>query len=237
MVAQLMQQQSPSSPKKRVAVLISGRGSNLSVLLQAARDPNYPAEIALVIANKADAGGLDLAAQAGVPTAVLLAQDFPKDRAGYDAALQAVLVEHRIDLVCLAGFMRLLTAEFTRLWAGRMLNIHPSLLPAFKGLSAQAQALAAGVKIAGCTVHLVTADMDAGPIVLQAAVPVLADDDEASLSARILAAEHQCYPKALAWLAADQVMVCENEDGGYQVRLRQRDTTREQGALFSPIIT
>jgi phosphoribosylglycinamide formyltransferase-1 len=179
---------------------------------------------------------LDLAAQAGVSTAVLLAQDFPKDRAGYDAALQAVLVEHRIDLVCLAGFMRLLTAEFTRLWAGRMLNIHPSLLPAFKGLAAQAQALAAGVKIAGCTVHLVTADMDAGPIVLQAAVPVLADDDEASLSARILAAEHQCYPKALAWLAADQVMVCENEDGGYQVRLRQRDATREQGALFSPTI-
>jgi phosphoribosylglycinamide formyltransferase-1 len=195
------------SSKKRVSVLISGRGSNLAALLDAAADPSYPASIVLVVANRADAAGLALAEAAGVKTRLLLPGDFPKDRHAYDAALHQLLLEHSIDLVCLAGFMRLLTAKFATSWWGKMLNIHPSLLPAFKGLHAQQQALEAGVKLAGCTVHLVSAEMDAGPIVAQTAVPVLDDDTEESLSQRILAAEHGCYPKALAWLASDRLLI------------------------------
>ena len=173
--------------KTRTAILISGRGSNMVALLEAARDPGFPAEIVLVLANRADAGGLALAAAAGVPTVVVPSRDYGRDRAAHEAAVQAVLEERGIGLVCLAGYMRLLTPFLVGRWAGRMLNIHPSLLPAFPGLDTHARALAAGARLHGCTVHLVTEEMDAGPILAQAAVPVLPDDTEASLAARVLA--------------------------------------------------
>jgi phosphoribosylglycinamide formyltransferase 1 len=190
----------------RVAVLISGRGSNLQALIDAAAAADYPAEIALVLANRADAAGLQRAAAAGVATRVVPHRDFP-DRAAFDRALDAVLREARIDLVCLAGFMRLLTAEFVEAWRDRMLNIHPSLLPAFPGLRTHERALAAGVRFTGCTVHFVRAAMDDGPIVAQAAVPVLPGDDVERLAARVLAAEHRAYPLALRLVAAGRARV------------------------------
>nr|WP_268921319.1 phosphoribosylglycinamide formyltransferase [Siccirubricoccus phaeus] len=179
-------------------MLISGRGSNMLALLEAARDPAYPAEIALVLANRADAAGLARAADFGVPTAVVESRPFRGDRQAHEAAVQQVLEAHGVGLVCLAGYMRLLTPWFVGRWAGRMLNIHPSLLPAFPGLETHARALAAGVKLHGCTVHWVTEAMDEGPILAQAAVPVLPGDDEAALAARVLAQEHRLYPLALA---------------------------------------
>ena len=188
--------------KRRVAVLISGRGSNLAALLAAARDPAYPAEIALVLSNRPEAAGLAHAAAAGVPTRVIAHRPFGADRAAHEGAIDATLREAGIELVCLAGYMRRLTPRLVDAWAGRMLNVHPSLLPAFPGLDTHARALAAGVKLAGCTVHLVTATVDEGPILAQAAVPVLPDDTEASLAARVLAQEHAIYPMALAALAA-----------------------------------
>ena len=197
-------------PKRRVAVLISGGGSNLQALLDAAMAPDYPAKIALVVSNVASVYGLDRAAKAGVPTVTLPHRDFA-DRAAFEAAIAENLSAHAIELVCLAGFMRILTADFVRAWEGYMLNVHPSLLPAFKGREAQAQALTAGVKISGCTVHLVTADLDDGPIVAQAAVPIAADDTVASLSARILAEEHRLYPRALAWLAAGALQIADGQ--------------------------
>ncbi len=190
--------------KQRVGVLISGRGSNLAALLAAARAPDYPAEIVLVLANRADAAGLKLAEAAGIATGVIDHKNFPRDRAGHEAAIDAALRAAGVDLVCLAGYMRLLTPFLVRAWAGKMLNIHPSLLPAFPGLDTHARALAAGVKLHGCTVHLVTEAMDEGPILAQAAVPVLADDTEATLAARVLAQEHILYPAALAALASFQ---------------------------------
>ena len=189
----------------RTAILISGRGSNMGALLEAARAADFPAEIALVLANRADAGGLALAAAAGVPTAVVPSRDYGRDRAAHEAAVQAVLEQHGVRLVCLAGYMRLLTPYFVGLWAGRMLNIHPSLLPAFPGLDTHARALAAGVKLHGCTVHWVTEGMDEGPILAQAAVPVLPGDDEPTLAARVLAQEHLLYPAALRQAAGGAV--------------------------------
>ena len=189
----------------RTAILISGRGSNMGALLEAARAGDFPAEIALVLANRADAGGLTLAAAAGVPTAVVPSRDYGRDRAAHEAAVQAVLEQHGVQLVCLAGYMRLLTPYFVGLWAGRMLNIHPSLLPAFPGLDTHARALAAGVKLHGCTVHWVTEGMDEGPILAQAAVPVLPGDDETTLAARVLAQEHLLYPAALRQAAGGAV--------------------------------
>ena len=189
----------------RTAILISGRGSNMGALLEAARPGDFPAEIALVLANRADAGGLTLAAAAGVPTAVVPSRDYGRDRAAHEAAVQAVLEQHGVQLVCLAGYMRLLTPYLVGLWAGRMLNIHPSLLPAFPGLDTHARALAAGVKLHGCTVHWVTEGMDEGPILAQAAVPVLPADDEAALAARVLAQEHLLYPAALRQAAGGAV--------------------------------
>ncbi len=187
-----------SKPEKvRVAILISGRGSNMVALLEAARAPDFPAELALVLSNKADAGGLALAAAAGVRTAVVESRPFGRDRAAHEAAVQAALEAHGIRLVCLAGYMRLLTPFLVGQWAGRMMNIHPSLLPAFPGLDTHARALAAGVRLHGCTVHWVTEEMDAGPILAQAAVPVLPGDTEAMLAARVLAQEHRIYPAAL----------------------------------------
>jgi phosphoribosylglycinamide formyltransferase-1 len=187
--------------RKRVAVLISGRGSNMVALIDAAKDASYPAEIALVASNRPDAAGLATARQAGIATAVVDHRTYGKDREAFERALQAVLEDHRIDLVCLAGFMRLLTPWFVAGWHGRMLNIHPALLPAFKGLHTHERALAAGVKSHGATVHFVAAEMDSGPIILQAEVPVLAGDRPETLAARVLAVEHKIYPQALRLVA------------------------------------
>jgi len=188
----------------RVAVLISGRGSNMRALIEAARTTGYPAEIVLVISNEPDAEGLAHAAAAGVATAAIDHRKFGKGVDGkrqFEAAVQAALEDVKADFVCLAGFMRLLSAAFVERWRGKLVNIHPSLLPAFKGLDVHAEMLRAGVKIAGCTVHFVSADMDAGPIIGQAAVAVLADDTPATLAARILREEHRLYPECLRMLA------------------------------------
>lgn len=194
--------------KKRVAILISGRGSNMAALLRAVEaDPTFPAEIALVLSNKAEAPGLAIAAAAGIPTAIVPSKPYGKDRAGFDAAMQAELSAHRTEIICLAGFMRLLTPEFCTHWMGRMINIHPAILPSFKGLDTHARALAEGVKLHGCTTHFVTPGMDEGPIILQAAVPVLDDDTEASLAARVLAEEHRIYPETLRLLASGSLRI------------------------------
>lgn len=192
--------------KARVAILISGRGSNMQALVAAARQPDYPAEIALVVSNRPEALGLAWARQEGLETLVLDHKLF-KSRADFEVALQEALEGARIELVALAGFMRLMTPGFVERWRDRMLNIHPSLLPAFKGLRTHEQALAAGVKIAGCTVHFVRPEMDDGPIIAQAAVPVLSSDTPETLAARILAAEHKLYPAALALAASGQITV------------------------------
>ncbi len=181
----------------RVAVLVSGRGSNLGALLDAAEAPGYPARIALVLSNRPDAAGLDLAARRGVTARCIDHRPFGPDRAAHECAIQDVLMEAGIGLVCLAGYMRLLTPFLVGAWAGRMMNVHPSLLPAFPGLHTHARALAQGVKLHGCTVHLVTQEVDAGPILAQAAVPVLPGDTEESLAARVLIQEHRIYPEAL----------------------------------------
>ena len=171
--------------KRRVAILISGRGSNMAALIDAAKaDPDFPAEIVLVISNVADAPGLSIAQQAGVATRVVASRSFGKDRAAFEAALQPALDGARIELICLGGFMRLFTADFARRWNGAMLNIHPSLLPSFKGLDPHGQALRAGVKLAGATVHFVTEETDAGPIVMQGAVAVADGDTAETLGAR-----------------------------------------------------
>ncbi|MEJ1976133.1 MAG: phosphoribosylglycinamide formyltransferase [Acetobacteraceae bacterium] len=188
----------------RTAILASGRGSNAAALLAAAATPGFPAEIVLVLSNQPGAGVLDLARAAGVPAMCLDHRPFGRDRAAHEAAIHAVLESHGVDLVCLAGYMRLLTPYLVERWAGRMLNIHPSILPAFPGLHSHARALAAGAKLHGCTVHLVTAVMDDGPILAQAAIPVLPGDDEDSLAARVLVQEHRLYPAALAALASGE---------------------------------
>lgn len=190
----------------RLGVLISGRGSNLQALIDAAAAPGYPAEIALVLSNRPDAQGLARAAAAGLPTAAVDHKRFP-DRAAFDAELDRTLRGHGVELVCLAGFLRLLTRGFVEAWSDRMINIHPSLLPAFKGLHTHARALAAGVRVVGCTVHYVRPEMDEGPIIVQAAVPVLAGDDEDKLAARVLEAEHRCYPLAVRWIAEGRVRI------------------------------
>lgn len=187
--------------RKRVAVLISGRGSNMTALIAAAKQPDYPAEIALVVSNRPDAGGLDVAKRENIATEVVDHKPFGKDRAAFENAIQSVLERHRIDIVCLAGFMRILTGGFVNRWHGRILNIHPALLPAFKGLDTHRRALEAGVAEHGATVHLVVPDMDSGPIVLQGSVAVLRGDTEAALAARVLAVEHRIYPEALKMLA------------------------------------
>ena len=170
-------------------------------LIEAARAPSHPATISLVLSNRPDAAGLRHAAQAGVPIATVDHRDFPRDRAAHEAAIDRCLTDAAIEIVCLAGYMRLLTPYLVRRWSGRMLNIHPSLLPAFPGLNTHARALAAGVKLHGCTVHLVTEDVDDGPILVQAAVPVLPGDDVERLAARVLAQEHVIYPLALRLLS------------------------------------
>jgi phosphoribosylglycinamide formyltransferase-1 len=191
--------------KKRVAVLISGRGSNMASLIAAAKDDSYPAEIALVLSNRPDAPGLANAKSQGITTAVVDHTQYGKDREAFERALQEVLAAHRIELICLAGFMRLLTPWFVGQWQGRMLNIHPALLPAFKGLHTHERALEAGVKTHGATVHFVSPEMDSGPIIAQAEVPVLPGDTPDTLAARVLEAEHRIYPQALRQVAESRV--------------------------------
>lgn len=211
--------------KKRVGVLVSGRGSNLQALLDACADPAYPAEIVLVISNVADAYGLERARKAGIAALAISHKDFPS-REAFDAAMDRELRQASVEIVCLAGFMRLLSQGFVESWAGRMINIHPSLLPSFKGLHTHAQALAAGVKLHGCTVHLVTPGLDDGPPIAQAAVPVLPDDDEDSLAARVLEQEHKAYPLALRLLAEGRVQL---NNGAVKV------LASGMGALLNPM--
>jgi phosphoribosylglycinamide formyltransferase-1 len=202
--------------KRRVAILISGRGSNMAALIKAAQASDYPAEISVVISNRADAPGLERAKASGVATEVIESKPFGKDRAGFEAALQAALDQHRVELICLGGFMRLFTAGFVQRWYGKMLNIHPSLLPSFPGLDPHGQALRAGVKISGATVHFVIPETDAGPILMQGAVGVSDHDTSETLSERILEVEHRIYPDALRLLALGAVRldgdICKTPD-------------------------
>jgi phosphoribosylglycinamide formyltransferase-1 len=195
--------------RKRVAILISGRGSNMVALIEAAKNTAYPAEIVLVVSNDPAAEGLKRAEASGIRTAVVDHRKFGKDREAFERALQNELQTHRIELVCLAGFMRLLTSWFVRQWEGRLLNIHPALLPAFKGLDTHARALAAGATEHGATVHFVVPEMDSGPIIAQAAVPVRAGDTEAALAARVLEVEHRLYPEALRAVAEGRVQIAQ----------------------------
>jgi phosphoribosylglycinamide formyltransferase-1 len=213
--------------RMRVAILISGRGSNMVALIEAARQRDYPAEIVLVVSNIADAPGLVRARDTDIPTAIVDHKPYGKDRPAFEAALQAELQARDVELICLAGFMRLFTAGFVETWEGRMLNIHPSLLPSFKGLDPHGQALAAGAKITGATVHFVTPETDAGPIVAQAAVPVHENDTSATLEARVLTAEHRVYPLALRVVAENRVRIV---DGRCEI-----DGTRAStGMLIAP---
>lgn len=191
------------SGKKRVAVLISGRGSNMTALIQAAKNPDYPAEIVGVFSNRARAAGLETALAEGIPTATLAQSQFDT-RLDFENALTGILEGWKTDIICLAGFMRILTADFTFHWRDRILNIHPSLLPEFRGLDTHARAIAAGVTEHGCTVHYVTPGLDEGPIILQSRVPVLLDDTPETLASRVLAEEHKLYPEALRLVALGQ---------------------------------
>jgi phosphoribosylglycinamide formyltransferase 1 len=202
--------------RKRVAVLISGRGSNMVALIDAAADKDFPAEIVLVVSNVPDAAGLARAQQSGIPTAVVDHRPFGDDREAFERAIDATFIAQRIDIVCLAGFMRLLTPWFVTRWSGRMLNIHPALLPQFKGLHTHRRALEAGVDRHGATVHFVVPEMDAGPIVAQESVSVAAGDTEDTLAGRVLAAEHRIYPQALRLVAEGRVTLesaARNSDG------------------------
>ncbi len=202
-----------TTARRKTAILISGRGSNMTALIAAAADTSYPAEIVLVLSNRPGAPGLDRAAAAGLPTLTVDHKAFP-DRESFERAVDAALVAAGVELVCLAGFMRVLTPWFIARWAGRLINIHPSLMPSFRGLHTHERAIAEGVKIHGCTVHHVVPDVDAGPIVAQAAVPVLSDDTPDTLAARVLEAEHRLYPLALALVASGRAVV---EDGRVRV--------------------
>ncbi len=192
--------------RKRAGILISGRGSNMSALIEAARKPGCPYEVALVFSNKPDAPGLKIAADAGIATAVLDHRG-ERDRDAFDAKVDAILRGHGCEIVALAGYMRLLSDDFVKAWDGRMINIHPSLLPGFRGLNTHARVLEAGCKVHGCTVHFVTPELDSGPIITQAAVPVMDDDTPETLAARVLAEEHRIYPQALAALASGRLRV------------------------------
>ena len=214
--------------KKRTAILISGRGSNMTAILDAAKAEDYPAEIVLVLANKPDAKGLETASDAGIATVAIDHRNYKGDRDAFDAAIQQVLEANEVELVVLAGFMRILTPGFVAKWEDRMLNIHPSLLPSFKGLHTHERAIETGCRLAGCTVHFVRADMDSGPIICQAAVPVLDDDNADSLAARILVAEHKIYPEALALVAGDRVTV-----EGMKVRITRDAPVEETGQLIN----
>ena len=216
--------------KRRVAILISGRGSNMAALIEAARPADFPAEIVLVISNRADAQGLEKAAASGIPTLVIASKPFGKDRAGFEVLLQRALDEHQVDLICLGGFMRLFTGEFVQRWYGKMLNIHPSLLPSFPGLDPHGQALRAGVKISGATVHFVIPETDAGPIVMQGAVMVADDDTPETLASRVIGIEHRIYPEALRLLASGRLRL----EGDL---CRTAGSSASDGTLISPSAT
>ena len=192
--------------KLKVAVLISGRGTNLQALMTACSDPSYPAEIVLVISSHAEAKGIKWAGDANLPTLAISHQDFA-NRADFDREMTAAMTDAGVELVCLAGFMRLLSEEFVNYWHDRLINIHPSLLPAFKGLNVQARAIAAGAKFSGCTVHYVRQEMDVGPIICQAVVPIHVGDDANALTARILMQEHVIYPQAVRWIAEKRLSI------------------------------
>ncbi|MGD9846046.1 MAG: phosphoribosylglycinamide formyltransferase [Variibacter sp.] len=211
----------------RVAVLISGRGSNMTALIDATKAASAPAEIAAVISNRPDAAGLVRARNADIPTAIIDHKPYGKDRAAFEEALTSELTARGVEFICLAGFMRLFTPQFVTRWHGRMLNVHPSLLPLFKGLDPHGQALAAGVKLSGATVHFVTPETDAGPILVQGAVPVLAADTPESLAARILTVEHRIYPLALRLVAEGRVRIVGD-------RCEIDDTRAGDGFLISP---
>jgi len=198
--------------RKRVAVLISGRGSNMAALIEAAKADDYPAAIVLVASNTPDAAGLAFAREAGIETAIVDHRQFGDDRTAFEHALDAELRKHRIDLVCLAGFMRLFTPDFVRLWNGRMLNIHPALLPQFKGLHTHRRALEARVERHGATVHFVVPEMDSGPIVAQESVPVHESDTEETLARRVLEVEHRLYPQALRLVAEGRATFAASND-------------------------
>jgi phosphoribosylglycinamide formyltransferase-1 len=211
--------------RKKVAVLISGRGSNLQALIDAAADPAYPAEIALVLSNIAEAAGLERARAAGIATLVIPHKGKPRE--AFDAEIDAALKARGIGLICLAGFMRLLTPGFVEAWSNRILNIHPSLLPAYKGLHVHERVIADGVRFTGCTVHFVWPEMDAGPIIAQAAVPVLEGDTPDTLAARVLTAEHRIYPLSLALVASGRTKVTGS-------RVEIEGATPAQGILINP---
>ncbi|GAA3854186.1 phosphoribosylglycinamide formyltransferase [[Pseudomonas] carboxydohydrogena] len=213
--------------KRRVAILISGRGSNMAALIQAAKAPNFPAEIVLVMSNIAGAGGLETARDASIETVTIESKPFGKDREAFERAMQDELARHNIDLVCLAGFLRLLTPWFVQQWDGRMINIHPALLPSYRGLHTHERALADGVKIHGATVHFVIPDVDAGPIIVQGAVTVHDNDTPDSLGARVLQIEHRIYPQALRMVASGQISV----DGGI---CKSISATATEKTLISP---
>src|SRR5215471_3922806 len=221
-----MRPEKPQPMKKRVAVQISGRGSNMMALVEAARAGDYPAQVALVISNRPEAPGLQRAMDARVQ-ALAIDHKVYASRDAFDAALETQLLGEGIELVCHAGFMRIQTEAFATRWLGRQLNIHPSLLPSFKGLHPHQQALDAGVRVSGCTVHFVTAELDAGPIVAQAAVPVLADDTPQTLADRVLSAEHRLYPLALSLVACGRARL----EGG---RVLLNALVNSTDPLFSP---
>ena len=215
--------------KKRIAILISGRGSNMMRLVEAARDPSYPAEIVAVVSNRPDAEGLAWAQSHGIPAIAIDHKTFAT-RTAFEARLHTTLLDHRTDMICCAGFLRMMTGGFIDRWHNRMLNIHPSLLPAFPGLDPHKRALDQGVRIVGCTVHLMRLEMDTGPIIAQAAVPVLNGDTEETLAARVLAAEHRLYPHALRLIASGAVNV-----SGEDID-RSGEQQGSGGVLFSPPI-
>ena len=219
-----------NTAKKRTAVLISGRGSNMQALVEAARQPDYPAEIALVISNRPEAPGLAWAKEQGIPALALDHKRY-ENREHFEGQLTSMLSLSKIDLIALAGFMRLMTPAFVESWSGRMINIHPSLLPSFKGLHTHEQALEAGVKITGCTVHFVSAEMDAGPIIAQSAVPVLPGDTAAQLAARVLAAEHKLYPAAFRAVARGEVRLVA---GRVKMQPVVKTEINQELALYSP---
>ncbi|MCC8233617.1 phosphoribosylglycinamide formyltransferase [Pinisolibacter aquiterrae] len=217
--------------RRRVGILISGGGSNMAALIAAARDPAYPAEIVCVISNRADAGGLAKAEAAGIATLVVDHKAYD-GREAFERAVVERLEAHGVELVVLAGFMRLLTPWFIERWHDRLINIHPALLPSYKGLHTHERALADGVKIAGCTVHFVRPEMDVGPIIVQAAVPVLDDDTPDTLAARVLVQEHRIYPLALARVASGAARVVQDAEGRERVETRLPSPPAE--ALISP---
>lgn len=213
----------------KVGVLISGRGSNLQALIDACADPGFPAEIVLVLSNKADAYGLERARNAGIAAAIVSHRDYA-DKPGFEAAMDDALNAAGVELVCLAGFMRLLLAGFVERWHNRLINIHPSLLPSFKGLDTHARAIEAGVRFTGCTVHYVRLAMDEGPIILQAVVPILEGDDDHTLADRVLVAEHRCYPGALKLIAEGRARV-----EGERVAISGAPATAPEPLLNPPV--